>query len=100
MNFGRLAIENAFGTLKNRWRILRHFNFRIDRDAMIIVACCWLDNYYELWNEVELYIANIALYRNPLIKFGNARLLVHREGEQAKYEGEKLRKKFYNQWIL
>jgi hypothetical protein len=29
MNSGRVVIKNAFGSLKNRWRILKHLNSRL-----------------------------------------------------------------------
>ena len=54
----------------------------------MIVACCWLHNYYELKNEVKSYVANVAFCKDPLVGFGNARLLVYREGKQAKRDGE------------
>ena len=45
MNSGRVVIEQTFGTLKNRWRILRNFNSRVDGAARVTVSCCWLHNY-------------------------------------------------------
>ena len=38
MNSTKVTIENAFGTLKNRWRILRHFNSKVDKATRVIVA--------------------------------------------------------------
>jgi hypothetical protein len=51
MNKGRVVIENPFGSLNNRWRILRHFNPRVDGAAKVIVACCELHNFCEIWNQ-------------------------------------------------
>ena len=83
MNSGRITIENAFCALKNRWRILRRFNSRIDKAARVTIACCWLHNYFEVRNEVESYLANAGLGRDPFVGFRNARLYVHRQEEQA-----------------
>ncbi len=46
MNKGRVVIENAFGSLKNRWRILRHFNPIVDK-----ITCCVFHNFCEIWNQ-------------------------------------------------
>ena len=40
-------------------------------------------------------MANATLHRELLVGFGNAKVYVHREEEQAKYEGERLKKKLY-----
>ena len=45
-------------------------------------------------------MANVGLYRDPLVGFENARLLVHREEEQANCEEERLRERLYNHWVL
>ena len=100
INSNRITIENAFGALKNRWRILRRFKSRVDKAARVTIACYWLHNYCEVRNEAEPYVANAGLRRDPFLGFGNARLSVHREGEQAKRDGERLRERLYNHWVL
>ena len=100
MNSGRIVIEQAFGTLKNRWRILKNFNFRVDRAARITVACCWLHNYCEMLNQPEPHVINAGFRRNPHVGFGNAQISVDREGEHAKRRGEILRQQLSRQWVL
>ncbi len=47
MNVGRINIENDFGILKNRWRILHCINAH-DQTPGIVVACCVIHNYCQL----------------------------------------------------
>ena len=100
MNSGRIVIEQAFGTLKNRWRILKNFNSRVDRAARITVACCWLHNYCEMLNQPEPHVINAGFRRDPHVGFGNAQIPVDREGEHAKRRGEILRQQLFRQWVL
>ena len=100
MNSGRVVIEQAFGSLKNRWRILKHFNSRVDRAASVTIACCWLHNYCEMMNQPEPHVANVDLRRDPLVGFGNARLAMDREGDFAKRQGEILRQRLFRQWVI
>ena len=51
LNSGRVVIEQDFGALKNRWRILKNLNMDVDRTATITLACCVLHNYYEIFSE-------------------------------------------------
>ncbi len=99
MNLGRVIIENAFGSLKNRWRILRHFNLKVDKAAKVIVACCVLHNYCLEWGAPELSPPNVATLQNNLQGFGD-RLPIVREGEIAKVEGEKSRIALFKQWFI
>lgn len=46
----RIVVENAFGKLKARWRILRKIEASIDFAPAIIGACCILHNLCELSN--------------------------------------------------
>ena len=48
INSGRVVIEQAFGSLKNRWRILKGFNMSVDKAALVNLACCVLHNYCEI----------------------------------------------------
>jgi hypothetical protein len=48
MNVGKTNIENIFGILKNRQRILHCINARVDRTPKIVVACCVLHSYCQL----------------------------------------------------
>jgi len=100
MNCDRVVIEQAFGTLKNRWRILKNFNSRVDRAARITIACCWLYNYCETLNQPKLHVANADLQKDPLVGFGNVRLPVDVEGDRAKWRGEILWQHLFRQWVL
>jgi hypothetical protein len=42
INGGRVSIENVFGLLKMRWRILNSINSRVDIAPSIVVDCCVL----------------------------------------------------------
>jgi len=90
MNSKRVGIKNAFGSLKNRWHILKNFNLKVDRVAIVIVACCVLHNYCLKWGAHELGPPNVTTFQNSLQGFGD-RLSTIREGEIAKVEGEKLK---------
>ena len=99
MNSGRVVIEHAFGSLKNRWQILNSFNARVDRAARVSIACCWLHNYCELWKVPEP-MGYSPQQSDPLVGFGNFRIPILCQLESAKAEGESLREKLYEQWTL
>jgi hypothetical protein len=44
MHTRKVVIKNAFESLKNRWHILTHFNFRVNQVVPIKVACCVFHN--------------------------------------------------------
>lgn len=50
---GRVKVENAFGLLKNRWRILRELNVDLPFAPTVVGACCALHNYVQLRGESE-----------------------------------------------
>jgi len=100
MNSSRVVIENAFVFLKNRWKVLKYFNFRINKASPIIIAYCVLHNYCEMWGAPKPKLANARIRGGNLMGFGVNRLFIVREGEQAKVEGERLRKAFFEQWVI
>jgi hypothetical protein len=53
MNSRRVVIENAFGSLKNRWTILKHFKSKVDKASPITIVCCVLHNYCEMWGVLK-----------------------------------------------
>jgi hypothetical protein len=94
MNLGKVVIENAFGSLKNRWRILKHFNFKVDKASSITIVCCVLHNYCEMWGAPKLGLTNEKIRNDNLMGFGVDRLHIFRKGEQAKVENEILKRVF------
>ncbi|MCO5550111.1 hypothetical protein L7F22_003591 [Adiantum nelumboides] len=42
---GRVVIENVFGIMKNRWRILRNMPIHLYRVPTYVIACCVLHNF-------------------------------------------------------
>ncbi len=59
MNLGRVIIKNAFGSLKNRWCILRHFNLKVDR-ATRVVAYSVFHNYCLEWGLLKPSPQNVV----------------------------------------
>jgi hypothetical protein len=84
MNSRRVVIENAFGFLKNRWRILKHFNSRNDKASPTIIVCCVFHNYCEMWEALELRLTNARMKGDNLMGFGVNRLPIVRKGKQAR----------------
>ncbi|MCO5601846.1 hypothetical protein L7F22_055971 [Adiantum nelumboides] len=54
---GRVKVENAFGILKNRCRILRDLNVNLPFAPNVVIACCVLHNYVQLKGEPEPHVA-------------------------------------------
>ena len=48
VNDRRVVIEHTFGSLKNRWHILKDFNISVEKLAAVTLACCVLHNCYEI----------------------------------------------------
>ena len=48
MNGGRVLVENAFGLLKGRWKILKRANYSVLRLSKVVTACCVLHNFCQL----------------------------------------------------
>jgi hypothetical protein len=53
MNSAKVIIENTFGSFKNRWCILKNFNFNVNKAPIIVIACCVLHNYCAMWKILE-----------------------------------------------
>jgi len=99
MNSRRAIIENAFGSLKNKWCILRHFNLKVDRVSRVVVACCVLHNYFLEWGAPKLGPPNVIVPQNSFQGFGD-RLRTIKKGKITKVEGEKLITVLFEQWLI
>jgi hypothetical protein len=77
LNSRKVVIENAFGSLKNRWRILKHF----DKTSLITIACCVFHNYYEMWVTPELGLVNARIRNGNLMGFSVNILHILRKGK-------------------
>jgi hypothetical protein len=84
MGSAKVIIENVFGSLKNRWRILKIFNLNVNKVVIVIIACCVLHNYCEMWKVHEPNCVNDATKRDNLAGFRVDRLPTLKDGKQAK----------------
>ncbi len=100
MNFARVIIENAFGSLKNWWWIFKNFNSSVKRAPTIVVACYVLHNYCEMWKIPEPSRVNDATRRDNLASFRVHGLLTLRDEEQAKQARELMKKVLFEQWLI
>jgi hypothetical protein len=81
MNLGKVIIENAFEFLKNRRRIWKHFNSRVDKAPLIIVVYCVLYNYCEMWGATKPRLTNAKIRGDNLMGFNVSRLPTVRIGK-------------------
>ena len=64
-NTSRVVIEHAFGTLKNRWRILKNYGGNVDKCTTLTIACCILHNNCELYGERLLVLEILGQTTDP-----------------------------------
>jgi hypothetical protein len=60
-----MVIEQAFGSLKNRWCILNAFNMYVKKATLVTLAFCVLHNYCEIHNQRVFIPADVRLRRDP-----------------------------------
>jgi hypothetical protein len=91
VNSGKVAIEHAFGDLKNRWRILRSFGGNVDQCPTITIACCVLHNYCILQSERLPRPADARVRMDAFVgRHCGSQCLVD-EGNDAKLAGKRVR---------
>ena len=96
---GKMVIEQAFGSLKNRWHILKAFNMLVEKTAIVTLACCILYNYCEIQHERVHVPADCRLQNDPYVGFHPSRMRLPREGETAKIVGEEIRDILFSSWL-
>ncbi len=76
------------------------FHSKVDRLAKINVAWCWLHTYYDEHGNKNKPRLDWTPIKDPFMGFDNLKLYVIREVECAKVEGERLREKLFEQWVI
>ena len=73
MNIGRVMVEQIFGSLKNRWPILKAFKPFGENVHVVILTCCILHNYY---SEIDFRqcIIDWRLCKDPYVRFHAIRM--------------------------
>lgn len=99
MNKGRVLIENSFGILKNRWRILRSLTAKIDSGPPIVMACCVLHNYCQLMGMESPTYDRIERFQDRRDRVQGNRIPCYREGDAAKLAGERIRDAIFESWL-
>ena len=99
VNSGRVVIEQAFGALKNRWRILKGFNMSVEKAALVTLACCVLHNYCEVHRHRVHVLADERLQQDLHVGFHVGRMQLPREGLPAKLVGEAMREVLFSLWL-
>ncbi len=99
MNKGCVLIENAFGTLKNQWKIFKKINVHVDSALMITLACCTLHNFCQLQGMPKPVVCDVWAWRDPFVGFVGMRISVPQKGERAKVAGEEMWDVLFKSWI-
>jgi hypothetical protein len=99
VNRGRVVIEQAFDSLKNRWCILKAFNMSIKKIALVTLACCVLHNYCVIHNQHVLIHVDVKLRRDLHVGFHVRRMQLPHVGVAAKVAGERMRNVLFSSWL-
>jgi hypothetical protein len=70
LNLGKVIIENAIRSLKNKWHILNHFNLKVDKVLKVIVYYV-VNNYSIEWGAIKPRLSNVTIPPNKFQGFGN-----------------------------
>jgi hypothetical protein len=99
MNYGRVVIEQAFGALKNRWRILKGFNMGVDRAATVTLACCVLHNFCEIHSEDVPLPTDMEHHRDPYVGLRRGAMRLAGDGQAGKVASEMMRAALFQSWV-
>ena len=99
VNRGRVVIEEAFGGLKNRWRILKAFNISVEKAATITLNCCVLHNYCELKRQCVPVLADVRFQHDLHVDFHVGRIQLPRQGLATKVAGEAMQDILFASWL-
>ena len=99
MNSGRVVIEHAFAALKNRWRILKHFNMNMDRAATVTLACCVLHNFCEIYAERVPLPEDVAQRPDPFVGVRRGAMRLLGDGRAGKVAREQMRASIFESWV-
>jgi len=81
MNCGHVFIENAFGSLKKWWSILKNLNCRVDKGGKIIMAHCFFHNFFHLMNMPKLMVCDVQQKGDPLVTFHGQCVRIYGKGD-------------------
>ena len=90
MNSGRVVIEHAFGALKSRWRILKHF-ISMDKAATVTLTYCVFHNFCEIYKERVPLPTDVAQCHDPFVGVRRGAMRLSGDGRAENIVGEQMR---------
>ena len=99
VNRGRMVIEQAFGTWKNGWRILKTFNMYVKKTTLVTLAYCVLHNYCEIHNQPVHIHADVGLRRDPHVGFCMGMMQLLYEDVAANVAGLRMKNVLFLSWL-
>jgi hypothetical protein len=79
---------------------IEEFKFCVNGAPTIVITCCVLFNYCEMWKIPKFGRGNDVARRDNLARFKVDRLPTLRDGKQAKQIRELMKKVLFEQWLI
>ncbi len=99
MNHGHVSIENAFGSLKKWWHILKNPNCRVYKGGKIIMAHCFFHNFCQLMNMPRLMVCDVQQKKDPLVSFHGQCVPIYGKGDVAKEASKVIHNILFASWL-
>jgi hypothetical protein len=99
LNFGIVVIEQVFGALNNRWRILKNLSMAVDMAATITLACCVLHNYCEIFSKRVPLPEDLDQRADHCIGIRKGPLRVSGNGMASIVAGKHMRAALFEAWV-